>query len=97
GQEVFANTLKEHKRAVIVGTRSCGCVEGGNYIHLSDTETLEVAHYEVLTPKSGDLEDSGVQPDRVVSITDRDIANGRDPQVLAAEQELLKQPAANRK
>ncbi len=90
GQEIFANTLKEHKRAVIVGTRSCGCVEGGNYVHLSDGEMLEIAHYAVITPKSGNLEDLGVEPDRVVPITEKDIAHGRDPQVQAAEQELSK-------
>jgi carboxyl-terminal processing protease len=91
GQEIFANTLQEHKRAVIVGTRSCGCVEGGNYVHLSDGEVLEIAHYAVFTPKSGNLEDSGVEPDRVVPITDKDITHGRDPQIQAAEQELSKQ------
>jgi len=90
GQEIFANTLQEHNRAVIVGTRSCGCVEGGNYVHLSDGEVLEIAHYAVFTPKSGNLEDSGVEPDRIVPITDKDIAHGRDPQIQAAEQELSK-------
>ncbi|HZS49158.1 MAG TPA: S41 family peptidase, partial [Blastocatellia bacterium] len=89
GQEIFANTLKEHARAIIIGTRSCGCVEGGNYVRLGENEELEIAHYAVVTPKHGKLEDTGVQPDHVVPITEKDIITGRDPQIRAAEQELL--------
>lgn len=97
GQEIFANTLKEHSKAVIVGTKSCGCVEGGNYINLGDNQVLEIAHYAVWTPKSGNLEDAGVEPDRIVPMTERDILRGRDPQIQAAEQELLTEIGSTRK
>jgi len=94
GQEIFANTLREQGRALIVGTRSCGCVEGGVYVRLSGEAVVEVSRLSIVTPRNGNLERVGVIPDKIVNITIEDIVGGRDPQLAAAEAELLSQIAS---
>ncbi len=89
--EVFAVTMQEHERAVIVGERSAGALAEGIPFPLPDGAGLNVAVAEARSGLRGaPVDEVGVTPDVRVAgrRTASDYAAGRDPQLAAALEAL---------
>jgi carboxyl-terminal processing protease len=83
--EILAESLRAHGRAVLVGGRTSGCVNGGRHFALLDGSGVRLAEYAFLVgPRRARLEHAGVEPDVVVERSREDLAAGRDPQLAAA-------------
>lgn len=88
--EIVAESLRGHGRAVLVGARTAGCVNGGRHFALLDGSGVRIAEFEFLVgPRQIRLESSGVEPDIAVDLSRDDLLAGRDPQLAAAERALL--------
>lgn len=83
--EVFVAALKEHGVAYVVGGNTNGCVGYTNIQPLGDGSSLAVTTHHNIGPVTGEvLAGPGVAPDEIVTRTEDDIANLRDPQLDAA-------------
>ena len=91
GSEVLAAALRDHGRAMLIGTKTYG--KGSvNILHrLSDGSALYVTTERWLTPDRHLIEGVGLIPDIEVEITAEDIASGRDPQLEFAIEYLQAQ------
>lgn len=88
--EIVAETLRACGRAVLVGARTAGCVNGGRHFALLDGAGVRLAEFGFLIgPDRLAVEGTGVAPDIAVALSREDLAAGRDPQLVAAEQFLL--------
>ena len=95
--ELFAAAMQETKRAVVIGSQSCGCAVGINsQRRLKGGGVLEIGEVLWLTPSGRKIEGDGVVPDRAVIPTIRDLQQKRDPVVEAAEKFLQEQSSTNR-
>lgn len=84
--ELIANALHEHGRAYVIGMRSCGCVLGVlDHRELKGGGDLAVSEIAFLTGNGRKLEGEGVTPDKSVTVTLRDLQNGRDVALEEAE------------
>lgn len=84
--ELIANALREQGRAYVVGARSCGCVLGVlDHRELKGGGELAVSEIAFVTPKGRKLEGEGVEPDKSVAFTLRDMRAGRDAALEEAE------------
>ncbi|MGI8653988.1 MAG: S41 family peptidase [Pyrinomonadaceae bacterium] len=83
--EIFAATLKEAHRAIIIGTQTCGCVLAIRRTHaLPDGGELDVSEMDYRTPNGARLEGTGVVPDEEITLTRQDLRTHRDPAVERA-------------
>jgi len=88
--EVFAAAMQEHKRAVVIGENTCGCVLGIRRRHtLPDNGSLEISEVDYRTARGARLEGAGISPDETVTLTRRDLRAGHDRAMKHAV-ELLK-------
>lgn len=88
--ESVTNELQEQKRAVVFGTNSCGCVLAFlDYKPLKGGGDLTLSEFGFITPQGRKLEGDGVQPDKIVPLTLKDIRTGRDGALEAAEKYLM--------
>ncbi|HEX8283088.1 MAG TPA: S41 family peptidase [Pyrinomonadaceae bacterium] len=84
--ELIANGLREHGRAYVIGTRSCGCVLGVlKHRELKGGGDLAVSEIGFVTPEGRRLEGEGVAPDKAVTVTLGDLQAGRDAALEEAE------------
>lgn len=84
--ELVANALREHGRAYVIGTRSCGCVLGVlKHRELKGGGSLAVSEVGFVTPGGRRLEGEGVTPDKPVNVTLKDLQAGRDLALEEAE------------
>lgn len=87
--EIFAAALQEYGVAKVIGTNTNGCVGYTDVRELGDGSSLAVTTHLHLGPVSSrELNGVGVQPDIIVSRSEADIANLRDPQLDAAVADL---------
>jgi carboxyl-terminal processing protease len=87
--ELFAAALQETKRAVVIGSQSCGCAVGINKERrLTGGGILEISEILWLTPSGRKIEGEGVVPDRVVVPGIADLQQKRDPVLATAEKVL---------
>ncbi len=87
--EMLTGALQEQKRAVVFGTNSCGCVLGFlDYKSLKGGGDLSLSEFGFITPSGKTPEGKGVTPDRIVSLTLKDIQTGRDAAFEEAGQYL---------
>ena len=88
--EIFSGAMKDNKRALIVGERSFGkgLVQEVNRLQAGSGINITVQRY--LTPSGADIHKKGIEPDVVVVLTDEDIKNKKDTQLIKAE-ELMKE------
>ena len=88
----FADAIQQNRLGLLVGEPTGGNqrgINGGAFFFLR----LPHSKIEMDLPligyfAQGDKSDAGLIPDRIVATSARDIAKGRDPQMLAAEAEL---------
>lgn len=83
--EILAAALQERAGAVVVGTRTAGCVAVGDLHPLANGSAIEYAADRVYTPLQGQLLNGvGVRPNVVIPLSLSDLAANRDPQLDAA-------------
>lgn len=77
--EIFAASIKEARRATIIGTSTCGCVLAIRRRHvLPDGGELDVSEMDYRTSLGVRLEGAGVEPDETITIDLADLRGGRD-------------------
>jgi len=99
--EVFAASLREARRASVVGEATCGCVLGIRERHtLPDGGVLDISEMDYHTAGGTRLEGQGLSPDLLVAPTREDLRRGRDRaleravQMLKAKEVGAPKPAA---
>ncbi len=88
--EIFSGAMKDNNRALIVGERSFGkgLVQEVNRLQGGAGINITVQRY--LTPSGTDIHKKGIEPDVVVELTEEDVKNKKDTQLMKAE-ELMKE------
>jgi carboxyl-terminal processing protease len=77
--EIFVASLKEARRAVLIGTSTCGCVLAIRRSHvLPDGGELDISEFDYRTGRGARLEGAGVAPDETITIELADLRAGRD-------------------
>ncbi len=90
--EILAGALKEQGVAKLVGTKTFGKGSVQELINITDNTSLKVTIASWLTPNGHNLSHDGLEPDYNVPVTDKDLANKRDPQMEKAIELLKAQP-----
>ncbi|HKV69983.1 MAG TPA: S41 family peptidase [Gemmatimonadales bacterium] len=81
--ELLAAALKEHGRATIVGERTAGALGAAIEVALPEGG-MSVTVARITTPSGAEVENVGVSPDSVATLTVADMERGEDPQLQAA-------------
>ena len=76
--EILAGAVQDHKRGVIIGTKTFGKGSVQHVIPLSDGSSLKVTVAEWLTPKDRQINEIGITPDIVITPTEEDYKAERD-------------------
>lgn len=80
--EIVAGALRDHKRAVIVGTRTFGKGSVQNVIELPDQSALKLTTALYYTPSGRSIQAEGIEPDVLIEQLDsnalRQLREGRD-------------------
>ncbi len=87
--EIFVAALRKAKRAIIIGTHTCGCVLAIRARHnLPDGGVLDVSELDYKTPAGERLEGNGIQPDQTVVVHREDLYAKHDAALAEAISEL---------
>lgn len=88
--EIVAAAMKDYSLAYIIGEKSFGKGTVQDLEDFSDGSSLRLTVAHWLTPKGNDINEKGVEPDKVVKLSDKDFENNRDPQLKEAIDYLRK-------
>ena len=88
--EIVSGAIQDDGRGKLVGVLTYGKGSVQNWIPLSDGGTARITIAKWLTPNGRTIDKIGLTPDVVVTMTQADIDAGKDPQLDAAVQLLLK-------
>lgn len=77
--EIVAGALKDRGRASLIGSKTFGKGSVQLVFDLSDGSSVHVTSARWLTPNRHQIDQSGLEPDVLVEVTQDDIDNGRDP------------------
>lgn len=78
--EIVAGALKDRGRAALIGnSKTYGKGSVQLVFDLSDGSSVHVTSARWLTPNRNQIDQSGLEPDVLVEVTQEDIDNGRDP------------------
>lgn len=84
--EIMVAALQARRRALVIGTGTCGCVLAIRNRHaLPDGGVLDVSEFDYRTASGVRLQDAGVIPDKLTPLTRSDIYSRRDPAFAAAK------------
>ncbi len=86
--EILSGALKDHHKAILVGTKTFGKGMVQRIIPLPNSTGLNLTIAKYLTPNGSDINKKGIVPDYVVKYTEHDFQAHRDPQREKAEQIL---------
>lgn len=87
--EIFSGAMKDNRRALIVGEKSFGKGLVQEVNRLQDGAGLNITVQRYLTPNGTDIHKKGIEPDVVVELTEEDVKNKRDSQLIKAEELML--------
>lgn len=82
--EIVAGALKDRGRATLIGSKTFGKGSVQLVFDLSDGSSVHVTSARWLTPNRTQIDQSGLEPDVPVEITQDDVDNGRDPALAEA-------------
>lgn len=82
--EIVAGALKDHGKAVLIGTKTFGKGSVQDLVELDDGSSVKLTIAEWLTPKGANINVEGIAPDFEVDRTEEDYENDEDPQTDAA-------------
>ena len=88
--EILSGALKDHQKAVLVGTKTFGKGMVQRIIPLPNSTGLNLTIAKYLTPNGSDINEKGITPDYVVKMSEQDFRHHRDPQMKKAEKVLNK-------
>lgn len=83
--EILAASLRDHRKATLVGEKTFGKGSVQQIIKLSGGAELKVTVAHWYTPKGVNVKGKGLVPDNIVKLTEKDINDGQDPQLDAAK------------
>jgi carboxyl-terminal processing protease len=83
--EIVAGALRDANRAILVGEKTYGKGSVQEVHELPDGSSLHVTVARWLTPNRNAIDQTGLQPDVQVGISEDDRNNGRDPQLTRAQ------------
>ncbi len=88
--EIFSGALKDNNRAIIIGEKSFGkgLVQEINKLQGGSGVNITIQKY--LTPNGTDINKKGIEPDIEVKLTEDDVKNKRDAQLLKANDVILR-------
>jgi carboxyl-terminal processing protease len=89
--EITAGALHDNGVATIMGVKSYGKGSVQEIQDFSDGGELKVTVARWYRPNGQNIDKKGITPDKVIQLTDQDIAAGKDPQKDAAIQYLQNQ------
>ena len=89
--EIFPTVYQELKLGKVVGTPSSGAVIGTWHYYLQDGSSMRMPGTGWYKLDGTNMEGTGVQPDIVVENLPEDIIAERDPQLIRAVKELMKE------
>jgi carboxyl-terminal processing protease len=78
--EITAGALRDNGYATLVGAKSFGKGSVQQVENLAGGAELKVTIARWYTPKGKNIDKQGIAPDTVVTISDQDVAAGKDPQ-----------------
>ncbi len=87
--EILSGALKDNGRATLVGEKTFGKGLVQEINKLQGGSGLNITTQKYLTPNGTDIHKKGITPDYTVKLTEDDILNNRDPQLLKAQAVLL--------
>ncbi|MBD0371531.1 MAG: PDZ domain-containing protein [Pyrinomonadaceae bacterium] len=94
--EIFVASIKEARRALLIGTGTCGCVLAIRRRHLlPDGGELDVSEMDYRTSSGVRLEGVGVAPDEIITLSLSDIRAGQDRAIERALERLRLQSSKN--
>ena len=81
--EILAGAIKENntENTTIIGKKSFGKGTVQEFVSLSDDSSLKLTVARWLLPSGKSIEEEGISPDIEVEITEKDIKEGKDPQL----------------
>ncbi len=88
--EIVSGALKDHKRGVLIGTRTFGKGLVQKINPLEDGSGLNITISKYLTPSGLDIHHKGIEPNIEVPYTRKDWKTNNDPQLDAAIDYLVK-------
>lgn len=86
--EIVAGALRDRDRATLIGAKTFGKGSVQLVFDLSDGSSVHVTSARWLTPDHQQLDQTGLEPDIPIEVTQDDIDNGRDPALTRAVQFL---------
>jgi len=88
--EILAGALREHGVARLVGEKTFGKGSVQELVPLPDNSSLKLTIAKWYTPQGHSISQNGLVPDLEVKMEETDLTAGRDPQLAAAVDLLLK-------
>ena len=82
--EILSGALKDHRRAILVGTNSFGKGLVQEINHLPGGSGINITTQKYLTPNDIDINKKGIEPDIDVKNTEEDFKDKHDTQLLTA-------------
>ena len=76
--EIVAGALQDHRRAIVVGTRSFGKGSVQSVVQISETEGVKLTTARYFTPSGRSIQAKGIQPDIVIKRADIVPLEGED-------------------
>ena len=86
--EILSGALKDHHKAVLVGTKTFGKGMVQRIIPLPNSTGLNLTIAKYLTPNGSDINKKGISPDYIIKYSEKDFIAHRDPQREKAEKLL---------
>ena len=84
GAEILAGALRDNRNILLIGETSFGKGSVQEKVSLKNNSSLKITIAKWLTPKGHLIENSGLQPDIEVKLTEKDYEKDKDPQLEKA-------------
>lgn len=90
--EIFAGAMQDHKKAILVGSKSYGKGSVQEIVKVTQNTILKITVAKWLTPNGQSISLKGLTPDYEISISEKDSKSKKDPQLDKAVQLLKNWP-----